>query len=290
MPKFKITEGGKSYVITVPEGTTKEQAYGYLQQQLGGQSTEQPAAPRPWWGEGSILSDIGGGLGRAGAGTLADIGDLLPTIGPSTKEARDMLHNFAASPNPSGWGTAGEVAGNVLPFMLAPELGLGRLAIRGIPYGVGLADVVQAFRHGGLYTGLSHLPAAAWVLGGMPGMGHFSPKLAAVARALTRVAPRAAEVAGAPLEKAAAGAGTTYYRSQQEQRPTITIPRRATDGETPTEGTESRGDRQPTAPSGGPPAGATGGRGRSDDAATDQRPESRWVDPNYFPQTERGNP
>lgn len=171
--------------------------------------------------QGSIMGDIGIGLARAGAGTVAEIGDVLPTIGPSTEEARGMLHKFAGEKSTSPWQLGGEVAGNVAPFLLQPEVGIGRLLIRATPYVATLAGLAEAYRRHGM-TGLG---AAIAGLGGASGLAHMNPKLAAIARAARKYGPRAAQVGGNALEKGAAGAATTYYRQggdsdkDRERRP-----------------------------------------------------------------------
>ncbi len=86
MPSFEFTSpDGKKYTVAGPDGSTKEQAFQMLQQQLGTPAVSAPAA-KP---ERSMLSEIGQGIGNAAKGVASGFADVGNTILNTVKSAAE---------------------------------------------------------------------------------------------------------------------------------------------------------------------------------------------------------
>lgn len=92
MPTYEFTApDGKTYEITGPEGSTPEQAFGILQQQLGGQAPAAPEAPARTGAQeaGHRAGIVGRGLAAGVTGLPTLVGDAMTAL---------MKHG----PNPGG--------------------------------------------------------------------------------------------------------------------------------------------------------------------------------------------
>ena len=87
MPTFEFSNGGKTYEITGPEGSTQEQAFGMLQKQLSGQKEQAPEK------EG-MLSSLASGAGNE----FHDVLDALKEF-VSTPEGRQKMAQARATRN-----------------------------------------------------------------------------------------------------------------------------------------------------------------------------------------------
>ena len=190
---------GQKYTVKGPEGATQEQAFNMLQQHLF-QGKPDPAPSSMLGNIGTGIKDVGIGLGRAAAGTYAS----LPDIGPRSP-LKDPAQKFAAEPSQSTAQSVGEIAGNTLPYMLAPEVGAGKLALKGA---IPAAALAKAYMSHGV-MGVVNV-AAGYGMGKYT-LNRYLPHLVQLAK------QHSGQIAGAlgrPLEKVGLGAATTAGRSQ----------------------------------------------------------------------------
>jgi hypothetical protein len=268
MPKYKITEGGKSYVITVPEGTTKEQAYQYLQQQRG--TTAEGTVPV----QGTKAGDIGIGIARGLAepvGALSSLSRFLP--GPGQSELGKKLQSFSDEPSTSNEQRAGRFAGAALPFVFQPSLGLGRAAATWVA-----SPLARLAAHHGAF-GLARQFGIPFYVA-----NRLMPRtwLEQLAGAIAPVLHSGVSMVGGAVERGlTAGAAGTG----------VSLERRGDSDDKKAEGRRPEEPRkppvQPSQPVARRPRGA---EYRDNGPAAAQRPDSRWSDPNYFrgPQGQAG--
>ena len=263
MPKYVITEGGKKYKVTVPEGTSKEQAYEYLQQHRGGEIASGTVPV-----ETSTPGEFGIGMARGLAGDLQDAADIMSLPGDlavkgiskltgwkEPERPDSALRRFADEAPTTGAERFGRASGAALPFLFQPELGLGAMA------GERLAGPLARFA---THHGLAEMAQAL----GIPRAAAYRllqlnptwlERLAGFAEPYVRWGTRTG-VTG--LEKATT-AGAAGIGDYTRERPTITVPRRGSPG----------GDQPPARQPGTEIAAPDrqGGR-RDNDSAADQRP------------------
>lgn len=94
MPKFTFTSPeGKSYDIEGPEGATKEQAFGILQQRIGGTNMPKPAEAAPKQPDQNLLAFTGGNLSKG----VADVAGLPVDLAHSAIEGVKGLANLGGA-------------------------------------------------------------------------------------------------------------------------------------------------------------------------------------------------
>ena len=157
MPKFTFTmPDGTKRVVTAPEGTTAQQAWGYANEPRAvGQPGHQPPADF-----GSTPLNFAAGVGQGlldlpeGAAQLAEhipyVGGAVRAVIPNS--LRDWAKNYRQRAESTIAGEVGEFAGNVLPAFLQPELGIAR-AGEAVPY------IGKALGFGGRVLERGTLPA-----------------------------------------------------------------------------------------------------------------------------------
>ena len=94
MPDFTFDlPDGRSGTVTAPEGTTPEQAYGYLQQQMRATATSKPQEPA----EGRTASGYAqfalGNIAKGAASTIAPVAEM----GQKVVDAPEMVINYLAN-------------------------------------------------------------------------------------------------------------------------------------------------------------------------------------------------
>lgn len=275
MPKYVITQGGKKYQITVPEGTSKEQAYGYLQQHLGQSGSSAPTDDGLGTGqhlaEGFTRGLVGFGEDAAGLIGKTRIGRQIGDTLGKTQFAK-TLEDYGNKKSGSGAETVGRVVGGAVPYALMPETGIARGAgnIAGAltqRFAPDLASLVAMHHVGGWALDMVY-PAIRKRL-----MDELRPTLDAVMSRVTpyfggaaSVASRGVKAAAGGLRGALSGVGGNDGRS---------------------------GTPGPAGPAPAPPSvgnvGSAGGEGeRNNLPPKNQRAHSSWSNLDYYRDAEEG--
>ena len=144
---------------TQPGGMTSEQLRGMTTEQLKARRAQlQSQAPReeePWY------EDFGEGLAVSGMDTYYGVKDLVTDL---DEEDRATLADWKADAAQSGWGTAGQVAGELAQFAVP-----GGLALKGakyLPKAARAAGAVAGEIGSGALLGATQLPGRGETRGG----------------------------------------------------------------------------------------------------------------------------
>lgn len=242
MPTFRLSDSttGKTYRITMPEGSTADDAYGQLQQHVQHQANVEaqqakdrelydPTAGMSWWEKAA--ANVGAGASNLiqGAQQLAGKVGIGPGVSDEEiQEKRDIDEHLARQ---TTGGKLLQAAGETLPTMI-PGLGV----VSRFPMAMRLGTASRAALAGGLgAAGAAAVSptkedesrgvnmAAAGVLGAaLPGAGQLAGKAAQEGWRIfsrTGAGKRAAQAIAEKFEGGAAEAAARAARGAQGQAP-----------------------------------------------------------------------